>query len=232
MEKKNTMLLTVIAVATLLVAVVGATFAFFSLSVTSGAQTTATTVTAPEIGTATILNKQTNLSLSVTAQDMAKQGEDVKYYASAGTGGVAPGSSDMIPIAQMDYNGGTTGTSYKCPVQVEVIVNGNMLENLQAGWTQLILQGEAVNGEQGTESGPRTLDLVTLKKTGEELQQTKSQVYKGKVTVTGATMAAKDILSASLYLDNKQEEDQKDIADKTLTVTVKVTPDGACALQS
>ena len=36
MEKKNTILLTVIAVATLLVAVVGATFAYFTATATTG----------------------------------------------------------------------------------------------------------------------------------------------------------------------------------------------------
>ena len=42
MDKKNTMLLTVIAVATLLVAVVGATFAFFSVTGQAQGETTVT----------------------------------------------------------------------------------------------------------------------------------------------------------------------------------------------
>lgn len=46
MEKKNTVLLTVIAIATLLVAVVGATFAYFSASVTNDDKTTVTATTA------------------------------------------------------------------------------------------------------------------------------------------------------------------------------------------
>jgi hypothetical protein len=50
MDKKNTMLLTVIAVATLLVAVVGATFAYFSVAATG--QNTATNVAVHGLGTA------------------------------------------------------------------------------------------------------------------------------------------------------------------------------------
>ena len=46
MEKKNTVLLTVIAIATLLVAVVGATFAYFSASVTDQATVTVEATTA------------------------------------------------------------------------------------------------------------------------------------------------------------------------------------------
>lgn len=61
MEKKNTVLLTVIAVATLLVAVVGATFAYFTASTAgtgTGAASTSTTTTigsvALNLGTATL----------------------------------------------------------------------------------------------------------------------------------------------------------------------------------
>lgn len=68
MEKKNTILLTVIAVATLLVAVVGATFAYFTASVTnSGTEgNNTTTVTTKAIASASF-----ELGSSV-------EGEDVK----------------------------------------------------------------------------------------------------------------------------------------------------------
>ena len=46
MERKNTILLTVIAVATLLVAVVGATFAFFAVQADSNAKVEIETTTA------------------------------------------------------------------------------------------------------------------------------------------------------------------------------------------
>ena len=49
MEKKNMILLTVIAVSTLLVAVVGATFAYFTATSTSTGNTNKTTVTTAEI---------------------------------------------------------------------------------------------------------------------------------------------------------------------------------------
>ena len=57
MEKKNTILLTVIAVATLLVAVVGATFAYFTASTTTGR------------GTGTVQTGETT-SLGSTSLDM------------------------------------------------------------------------------------------------------------------------------------------------------------------
>ena len=71
MEKKNTMLLTVIAVATLLVAVVGATFAYFSLTVEGGTSTTVVNTQAQELPTITMTEGKNNFGISVTAADMA-----------------------------------------------------------------------------------------------------------------------------------------------------------------
>lgn len=72
MEKKNTVLLTVIAIATLLVAVVGATFAYFSANVTNDQKTTvsASTAKANDVFTYTAnnaieLEKLTNEKMSL-----------------------------------------------------------------------------------------------------------------------------------------------------------------------
>lgn len=67
MEKKNTILLTVIAVATLLVAVVGATFAYFTATTTGENNGTAKTTTATNTG-----------SVKLTYGDVGVAG-DIKY---------------------------------------------------------------------------------------------------------------------------------------------------------
>ena len=82
MEKKNTVLLTVIAVATLLVAVVGATFAYFTATTTpngNGGNTTATTTTVGNVDLTMAASTTTNdlkypggylvVGASVTAKD-------------------------------------------------------------------------------------------------------------------------------------------------------------------
>lgn len=243
MEKKNTMLLTVIAVATLLVAVVGATFAFFSLQVT-GTSGTNGTVTAAKVGTATIstVTENATLKLDLTADDMAKYEEDKVYYASVS--GKAPGDSTPIKIATMDYKGGEEGTTYNCPVQTEVSVSGSMQEVLVEKWTELILQGDAVSisAEGPTSSVPGTtvedgklkVDVKTALAAGAGAPQQgeRKATYKGTVKVTGPDMAAKDILSASLSLTNLASTDQSVIANKDLVVTIAVKPDGACTLAS
>lgn len=74
MEKKNTMLLTVIAVATLLVAVVGATFAYFTATST-GDEATVVQVTTESLSSTTATGSGT-IKLDVTAEDMVDPGDE------------------------------------------------------------------------------------------------------------------------------------------------------------
>ena len=70
MEKRNTLLLTVIAIATLLVAVVGATFAYFAntASVTNVANLTATTASS----NSSFVSTGAEISMNVTAANMVE----------------------------------------------------------------------------------------------------------------------------------------------------------------
>ncbi len=70
MDKKNTLLLTVIAIATLLVAVIGATFAYFTAQAGAGAQANVN-VTTSTTDTATF-SKFDNLSINATLQNFDK----------------------------------------------------------------------------------------------------------------------------------------------------------------
>ena len=66
-NKKNTILLTVIAVATLLVAVVGATFAYFSISAdATGVTTTNVNGQATSTGAITMVTNTENLYLKLS----------------------------------------------------------------------------------------------------------------------------------------------------------------------
>ena len=70
MEKRNTLLLTVIAVATLLVAVVGATFAYFATSTTGASGNIGITANTAAGGNSTFTAVGDTISLNVTAADM------------------------------------------------------------------------------------------------------------------------------------------------------------------
>lgn len=92
MEKKNTILLTVIAIATLLVAVVGATFAYFTAQVTSDKadKNNQTNVT-----TAAFASANMAMGDKVTATDIAPGAKIVKKVTVTGT---CPNGSDGQPL--------------------------------------------------------------------------------------------------------------------------------------
>lgn len=72
MEKKNTLLLTVIAVATLLVAVVGATFAYFGSFTTTVDNKAGVNVTTEAAKSSTFLTEAAQLKLNVKGDEMLK----------------------------------------------------------------------------------------------------------------------------------------------------------------
>ena len=79
MDKKNTILLTVIAVATLLVAVVGATFAYYSVQVTGSASKVNVDVKSSAVGVLTLSTPEQHLYMNILPEDMADFGEDKTY---------------------------------------------------------------------------------------------------------------------------------------------------------
>lgn len=81
MEKKNTILLTVIAVATLLVAVVGASFAFFAVQETNNADVEVETTTA-EAADAFVATSEGDLKLAVTNATMQEAESTLGKYVS------------------------------------------------------------------------------------------------------------------------------------------------------
>jgi hypothetical protein len=92
MEKKNTILLTVIAIATLLVAVVGATFAYFTASITTTNDDNATTT----ITTQTLVSAVMDMGSSVTASNVLPGHEEIKTVTVTGDGSATSKSVDAV----------------------------------------------------------------------------------------------------------------------------------------
>ena len=126
MDKKNTMLLTVIAVATLLVAVVGATFAYFTAVNVDNASTTAAT-TVEDVGLVSLSSGQA-LHLDVTAEDFSKAaatngGTDGKtYYAQPAPGRAEQAENDEVLAITVD--GGSKDAVYECTFNLAVTTTG------------------------------------------------------------------------------------------------------------
>ncbi len=164
------MLLTVIAVATLLVAVVGATFAYFSLTVSGDSVTTQATATTGKLPVITLAQGQNTLGMTVTAEDMDKTSADSSDKSMwANTSGAGGGSSSggvwsatrqNVEIAKLSAVNVDDKVTYTCQFTISITVasdneDKNMYNALLNGGSEkhtgdLILHLGFASGTTGT----------------------------------------------------------------------------------
>lgn len=149
MDKKNTMLLTVIAVATLFVAVVGATFAYFSISGANNSKPNVLEASMGTLGTVTLTSPNTTFKINLSGDDMRENlGGVASYYS-------VPGSSNenfltspdnafqrilLASVIDEDEN-----HEYKCKGSVKISLNANnesTLSSLVPGDGEVVFGGE------------------------------------------------------------------------------------------
>ena len=232
MDKKNTMLLTVIAVATLLVAVVGATFAFFAIGATAenNAKTTITGSTEKVVAGAIALKGTSTLQLSLTAEDMSAANKG--YYFYAGDGKTDKGSSneagDESSSHKVDVgtvtlgHDGTEGVKYKCTANYTIKIDNTDITFVDTDDAVLTLYNDGndvvVSGDgfqNATTTGIKLSELVSAADTG----------ISGKVefNLTSSSADVTKKLQAALRIKNSEEEQQKNLADKKFNITIEAT---------
>ena len=187
MDKKNTMLLTVIAIATLLVAVVGATFAYFSISAdATGVTTTNVNGQATSTGAITMVTNTENLYLKLSAAEMsqAAAGESGKIYYATTTATTPEMTHNYLEdqaaatfdLATFSLASGETkyDCTYKYTVKITTSgvdtskITGNLADDIKivfAGTgiqdTKTMTIGELITaGETGIELSGTALDLT------------------------------------------------------------------------
>lgn len=127
MEKKNTMLLTVIAVATLLVAVVGATFAYYSVTGNTESATRTVTTTTPKLGSVSLTDSDKNLYLKISGDQMANTADARKtYYHQESDTYADTNSNRWTKVANIVAQGGENDTTYSCKFNYTVVTDGTM----------------------------------------------------------------------------------------------------------
>ncbi len=234
MDKKNTMLLTVIAVATLLVAVVGATFAYFSVAGTQNA-TTDVNASTGKIGAVNVTKNEGPYVLTLTAEDMKAAGSDVKYYVIKSTeksedittGGVYSKDPKDIEIAKVNLTGADNGDTVKCQISVRADLSGTMTGHLQTGDLFITLSADGYSGFDGVSSFDFKSDGVTKVTYNGEGDDNKT----GTVTFTGTgtfdlTNNANKAIKAQIWLLNSNAKPQNYLADKSLTIQLTTTVSG------
>ncbi len=233
MDKKNTMLLTVIAVATLLVAVVGATFAYFSVA-NPQSSTTNVKASTGKIGVINIDEGKKDLELFVSTQDMAKLENDKSYYAISkasaedndgqSSGGIWSSDAVSPNVATIKLTGANETDTVKCDLSVLVTVKGTMAGNLKTGDAFVTLSGiEGLNGATSVDLAGSTFSYngsSADEKTGTatfNLNNGKLEFKQNKLSYD---------LKADIWLVNKSKEagvDQSYLAGKELTVEIQTT---------
>ena len=127
MERKNTMLLTVIAVATLLVAVVGATFAYYSVQTGANNSTHAINTTTGKAATVTYSANTTQLYLNVTAAQMAPANVNTVYYAqTSNTDAVASATVVDYEFGKFEVTGAGANDIHECTFDWSLTTSGTL----------------------------------------------------------------------------------------------------------
>ena len=154
-NKKKGLVYSIISVATLIVLVVGATYAYFSVTSGNGSSTLITATT-PQVDNVAIEQIKSELHLNLLASDMslANKGE---YYATSDDSLRYVGEKDKLhEILKVTASGEET---YTCSGEIVVkldITKDSMGSVLEAGDMYLYLSGNTKVIEKG-------LDLSTLK---------------------------------------------------------------------
>ena len=214
MDKKNTMLLTVIAVATLLVAVVGATFAFFAVSNPNDEKGATATATAQKPGMVTLENG-TSVTATITAENMdkANQGKNIYITKSNGTRVAEEYSADTdkLTFATIKASkGNMESVTYSCTANLKVDTTET---DMTLGAETAYLKFDEVAG----------ISAITTS----EIDLSDASDWANKqITFTidgdddGATQK---VITGSVWVVNKASDQSTDLAGKKLQVKVSVT---------
>jgi len=207
MDKKNTMLLSVIAVATLLVAVVGATFAFFTAQ-NSAAGTTTVTTTTETIGAVSVTNPTAAMKIKLAAADMDEASKTAQYWATAGAGNYV-GSAEHAIVGQLGITGGVETTVYNCSYTMNITKPTEIKANDMTIVFTTVEDDDTTVSIEGVTSGAE-IDLFNA-----------ASSYKVEFTRTGNATEV-PLVKAAVKLTNTTVE-QNYFAGKTMITSVENT---------
>lgn len=209
MEKKNTLLLTVIAVATLLVAVVGATFAYFgSFSVDTNNKVAVNTTT-EAASSSTFISKSGTVEMNVPSNMMVKGAGSNLEQAATATGN--------LEVELTSAQGATTTTT--CTYDVYYHNTGSTYYGVDP--TEQVVPGEftyTLTSSQMTVDPAHTgaKDYIAFNAS----QTTPVKVASGSISAKGTASqntVATDTLNITLKFYNMPNTDQSRLADKSFT---------------
>ena len=199
-NNKKVIVPTIVAIITLVMLTVGATYAYFTVSATNSFGTKTITATTPSVGSVA-LSTGSNLTMTLTAAQMMKQSSDVTYYASP-SGATTTATTSNIGTAKVTGSG-----TFTCTYSLSVTDNDNSLYDAFQSMTGKST-GQIVLTVNGTSYDFNTASLFPKTISG---------------TMTGLTSSASQNITAQLKFVNKTSVDQSSLAGKSITLTFTVS---------
>ena len=210
-EKKKQKVVILIGLVTLLLAVLGATYAYFQISTNTESSNTNITGKTPPKSLVTLTQGTSNLHLNISASDMSYSNRTKEYY---GTDGEDPyvGTEDLgtKTIASVELSGGEATTKYSCTAKLTVskvtepdAEKDTMIDVLQPGDMILQFKGNIISEQ---------LDLSDLK-------ENNPKEYNLNFKITGNKI---ENIQAYIKLLNK-DEPQNYLSGKKLNIDINTS---------
>ncbi len=217
MVKKSSLFLTIIAVATLIVAVIGASFAYFSY--VGESTSTLTTVTGSIASTGLVSTTGgKELSMTLTANQMSYANREKTYHISdTGSITITEDGTHPVEIATMAISGGAAGKNYACDgtITIELPADGNTIkDNLTAGVFYIAFS----KGNNPTLIN--TLDTAEID-LHDALNSAVTKNFKYTLTSGETATTNTTSLKADVYFKNTTDK-QLDMAGKSIKVNITV----------
>ncbi len=198
-EERKILISSIVLVVTLILVVVGTTYAFFSLQIEGENTTTNVELIAGEQNEITLSGGITNYHINLDVSDMTEDKRGYEYY---GTTDSNKKYETELVSAYQDIGTftkkGTLTEEYGCYVDINIDLGGNMAELLQNGDLRLEVK-------QGSFSEGYDLSEYTGKQ-------------EFKFNLSNSNM---EPIKAYLRFDNR-DDDQSYLAGKELTVSIKI----------
>lgn len=200
MQNAKSIKLSIIGMATLLILVIGATYAYLTAAITNDNGVTNIAGKTQAIGSISLSNPTSDLKLKVTAKDMLKDKLGI-YYATNDSSLNYDTEEVQREIAVATLSGGDASIYYECSAKINIVADGTMLSYLDEG--DLYVQfGGLLNNK---------IDLTNISSSG----------YLVTFNLNGTDTFTQSV-TASVALENKST-DQSDLAGKSLSIDFENT---------
>ncbi len=219
-DKKNNKKLLILGIVTILLFVVGASYAYFAVSTTNNFGTHTISGTMEDVGSVALTSTNNNISINLTAADMMQGSSDIYYY----------GSTDGTPLTNSDWpapliklaDAIVTGSGYyDCNYTVSITASGT--NNMYTAF-------QGMNGKSAGQIGFGIGDYIYGYTGGSQGEGTRVDfntanlfpvTYNG--VINGISSSKPGAIYGALAVANKSNVDQTALAGTDITMTATVT---------